>query len=274
MITFASRRRRGLALVAGLSLLAWFVYQVGDTSLRPMGFYTGWPLFALMLLLAGYNVYKKVPYLPLGSSSSWLQLHLHAGLFTVVLFLLHAGAHVPHGPLGKTLYVLYVGVAGSGLFGLFLSRRLGPRLATRGEEVIRERIPVFRKRIQIAAEALVVRSVAETDSTTIAEFYVRRLQRFFIKPRHFLFHVMHSTYKRHALLADMADQHRYLNAQERKIMDEIAELVQLKDDLDYHDALQSLLKHWLFVHIPLSYSLLVFTLMHILLVYAFSGVIG
>ena len=36
--------------------------------------------------------------------------------------------------------LLYLTVAGTGLFGLYLSRSLPPRLTTRGEEVIYERI--------------------------------------------------------------------------------------------------------------------------------------
>jgi hypothetical protein len=41
--------------------------------------------------------------------------------------------------------------------------------------------------------------------------------------------------------------------------------------LDYHRALQLALKLWLFVHIPLTYGLLIFTALHIVLVFGFSG---
>jgi hypothetical protein len=41
--------------------------------------------------------------------------------------------------------------------------------------------------------------------------------------------------------------------------------------LDYHQSLQFTLKIWLFVHLPLTYSLMIFTLLHIVLVLAFSG---
>jgi len=48
-------------------------------------------------------------------------------------------------------------------------------------------------------------------------------------------------------------------------------LVRQKDGLDYHYALQLVLKGWLFTHIPLTYSLLLLTLVHVVLVFAFSG---
>ena len=50
-----------------------------------------------------------------------------------------------------------------------------------------------------------------------------------------------------------------------------AQLVRQKDGLDYHRALQRALKLWLFVHLPFTYALMLFTLFHIVLVFAFSG---
>ena len=74
-----------------------------------------------------------------------------------------------------------------------------------------------------------------------------------------------------ALATGQAFGHRFLNREEREVMKQIAELVRRKDTLDYHHSLQLTLKLWLFVHIPLTYSLLIFSLVHIVLVYAFSG---
>ena len=54
-------------------------------------------------------------------------------------------------------------------------------------------------------------------------------------------------------------------------MRQIADLVRQKDGLDYHHSLQLTLKLWLFAHIPLTYSLLIFSVVHVVLVYAFSG---
>ena len=64
---------------------------------------------------------------------------------------------------------------------------------------------------------------------------------------------------------------RYLNEQERATLEKLAQLVRQKDGLDYHHAVQTTLKLWLFVHVPLTYGLMIFSLMHIVLVFAFSG---
>src|SRR5262249_49752973 len=138
MMTFAHRRWLNLALLAVAAGLVLFLDAVLAVSLRPVSLYTGWLLAALMLVLACYNVFKKVPFLPLGKSSGWLQLHIYVGLLSVLVFLLHAGTHLPHGPLGWVLEGLYAGVAGSGLVGLLMSRAFPPLLRSRGEEVIFE----------------------------------------------------------------------------------------------------------------------------------------
>ena len=64
---------------------------------------------------------------------------------------------------------------------------------------------------------------------------------------------------------------RYLNAEEREFHDRLRELVCKKDELDFHYALQLMLKVWLFVHVPLTYSLLIAAGVHMVLVHAFGG---
>src|SRR4051812_36745386 len=122
MKTFASRLRRNLALFAVLAAAALLASATLAVSLRPASLYSGWLLALLMVALAAYTLSKKLPFLPLGASSSWLQFHIYAGLLTVLVFVLHAGPHLPRGPLGWVMEVLFVGVAGSGLVGLGLSR--------------------------------------------------------------------------------------------------------------------------------------------------------
>ena len=64
---------------------------------------------------------------------------------------------------------------------------------------------------------------------------------------------------------------RYANDREREILGEIQERIQLKEDLDYRWAQGIALKGWLFVHVPLTYALLVSIAVHVLLVFGFHG---
>ena len=232
-------------------------------------FLTGWALLTVMLLLTFYNARKKLPFLPLGNSETWLQIHIYLGCFSVVLFLVHLKVHLPHGGFEITLAALFALVSGSGFFGLFFSRVLPRRLATRGGEVIFEKIPALRHGLRTAAEELALGPTAK--SPAIGEFYLRRLAPFFAGPRDFWRHLAESRRTVTALLAELDDLHRNGSEAERATVDQLAALVRQKDGLDYHRALQLTLKLWLFVHIPLTYGLLIFTALHLALVFGFSG---
>jgi hypothetical protein len=257
-----------LALIVA-SVVALWAHQRFHHALPDYAFISGWVLFAAMLVLTFYNARKKLAFLPLGNSELWLQIHIYLGLFTALLFFIHLNFHPPTGAFEITLAMLFVLVTASGLVGLYFSRALPRRLATRGGEVIFEKIPALRHALKTEAESLALGS--ETPSPVIAEFYTLRLAPFFDGPKNFWLHAAESRRPLHALLAELEDLRRFVNEQERAKLERLAALVRQKDGLDYHRALQLTLKLWLFVHIPLTYALLIFTLLHIVLVFGFAG---
>ena len=255
-----------LVLASGLAVMA---HNRWSLALPNYAYLTGWVLLAAMILLALYNARKRLPFLPLGSSETWAQIHIYVGFFAVVLFLIRLNFRIPSGWFEGALAWLYALVTGSGIAGLFLSRVLPRRLATRGGEVIYERIPALRHTLRQEAESLALG--AQTKSPAIAEFYVRELNGFFAGPRFFWPHLLESRRPLNALVAKIEDLRRFLNESERATLGKLAQLVRQKDGLDYHHALQTTLKLWLFVHLPLTYSLMIFSLLHVVLVFAFSG---
>jgi hypothetical protein len=270
-MTFTNQRVAGMLffLVGSVVLIGgYFLY--GD-RLPGLPFISGWLLFGFMLILTVYNARKKLPFLPLGSSEAWLQFHIYLGLLTVVLFGVHIAFRPPTGWFDTVLAAFYLAVTVSGLFGWFVSRAIPKRMTTRGGEVLFDRIPAVRRSLHQQAEALALRSVPEGKSTTIADFYVKHLDSFFRGPENQLKHLFEIRSPLQRRMYQISDLNRFLNEKERVIMDQIAELVRKKDGLDYHHSLQLTLKAWLFAHIPLTYGLLIFSLVHIVLVYAFSG---
>ncbi len=256
------------ALLVATAATLW-LHAKFNRALPDYAFLTGWILLAAMLLLALYNARKKLPFLPLGNSETWLQIHIYLGFFTVLLFLIHLNFRLPRGWFEVTLAWLFVLVAGSGVVGLIFSRILPGRLATRGGEVIYEKIPALRHALRAEAEKLALGG--EAQSPVIAEFYARRLARFFDGPKNSWLHLAESRRPLNALIATLDDLRRTGSDGERATLEKVAALVRQKDDLDYHRALQLALKLWLFVHIPLTYGLLIFTALHIALVFGFSG---
>src|SRR6266516_4329692 len=106
-----------LGLAAAVALMAHVQFS---RVLPNYAYLTGWLLFVVMVVLAAYNVRKKLPFLPLGNSENWLQFHIYAGFFTVLLFLIYVNFRVPTGWLEGTLVWLYGLVIGSGIVNLML----------------------------------------------------------------------------------------------------------------------------------------------------------
>ncbi|MGR9012085.1 MAG: hypothetical protein ACU83U_00425 [Gammaproteobacteria bacterium] len=256
-----------LAIALAVILLIW---QLNQYSLSHNAFYSGWLFFALLGTLLLLPLRKRIVGVSLGKVSTWVQLHIYIGFLAIAVFFLHVGWQIPEGLLKKLLYFLFILEALSGIFGLFISRLLPPYLARSGN-VLYQDILARQQHIFGEVETLVKASLQQTDSTTIAEFFRRHLLDFLLKPRNFWHHILQSKQAIHALEQNIVNLQRYLNDDELKIIRRIQELLIEKDRLDYQYAGQSLLKRWLFVHIPLSYALLLFVLLHASLVYAYIG---
>lgn len=258
----------GLLLV---SLVTFFCWQVLRAALRPDAIFSGLLLFALVLGLALFNSRKKLPFLPLVKAATWLQIHIYAGWFCLFVFLLHIRFRVPSGPLEITLALVFCVVILSGFFGLYISRELPPRMARSGEPLLYERIPAFRLHIQREVEELVRQAERETESSTLGNFYIQYLREFFTDRPSALSGLVRAGRKWHALYAETAALDRYLNEQEKVIASQIRNWIETKRNLDYQYAAQRLLKFWLFVHIPFTYSLILLGLAHGVVATLYAG---
>ncbi len=272
MKRFKRQRFWGFLVLALISITAIVAHIIWSEKLPKYAFLSGWALFAVMVFLALYNGRKKIPFLPAGNSEAWLQLHIYAGYFTVLLFAIHVRFRVPDGIFEGILTGLFAVVTVSGFVGLFLSRVLPKRLNTRGGEVIYERIPAIRSALREEAEQLVFSGALK--STTIADLYVRQLSAFFAKPQYFWPHLVDSRAPLNAIVREIDEVRPFVTEQERPSLEKLADLVRRKDGLDYHYALQLALKIWLFVHLPFTYGLMIFSITHLVVVYAFSGGAG
>jgi hypothetical protein len=272
MKRFARQRFWGFLILALASITALAAHIRWSANLPGYAFLSGWALLAVMIFLALYNGRKKIPFLPAAKSEAWLQLHIYAGYFTVLLFAIHVNFRVPDGWFEGILTILFAIVTISGFVGLFLSRVLPKRLTTRGAEVIFERIPSLRTGLREEAEKLVFSDTLK--STTIAELYVRQLSAFFARPKYFWPHLVDSRAPLNAIVREIDEVRPFVAEQERPSLEKLTELVRRKDGLDYHYALQLALRIWLFVHLPITYALMVFSIAHIIIVFAFSGGAG
>jgi hypothetical protein len=261
---------KGILLFAASGVAIWTYYNLAG-KIRRIDYLTGWALLAVMIFLALYNVRKKLPFLPLGSSELWLQLHIWVGYISLALFAIHLEFKVPTGWFEISLALLFGIVVFSGIFGLLLSRHIPRRLTTLGGEVLFERIPAQRRFVLDRAEKLALASGSETQAATLLEFYVKNLRGFFASRPPFWRNIMGTERNLARMLEQVEDLRRYTNDREKEILTQLAQLAREKHRLEYHYSLQGMLKAWLFVHIPFTYSLLLFSVVHVVLVFAFSS---
>lgn len=271
MTTFAQRRWRNLALALFIGGLIWTVDRLYDMSLRDAAFLNGWLLMGGMVFLAAFNGRKKIYGLPALPLSAWLQAHIYVGCLCALLFLLHTDFVLPNGTLETVLWLLFVAMVASGMLGLLLSRILPHRLSRRGERVIFERIPGYRSQLAHRAETLAINAVKETGASIIADFYADELAKYLLRPQSVLGVVLGSHRSERRLRAKVQELERYLDERGREVLADLNEIISAKADLDYQRAMQLILKSWLFVHIPLNYGLMLFTIAHIVVVYAFAA---
>jgi hypothetical protein len=261
-MTLDNRRYIGWTFFAVAALFAWLLTYALRLHLRRTGLVTGLILFAVVILLTLFNARKKLPFLPLLRASTWMQVHIYAGFLSCVLFVLHAGWRFPRGGLEAGLAILFYLVTASGVAGLAISRWLPSRMTLLGENVIFERIAALRTAVRCDVEEMVVESVAKTQSSTIADFYELKLRNYFSRRCFFWQHIAGYGHPLFDLLGEVQAVDRYLNAEERGIMTRIVEKIHVKNNLDFQQARQGLLKGWLFVHIPLTYSMILVATVH------------
>jgi len=273
MKSFASRRLRNAALTLAALLAVFWWTRVSATGLGRPDFITGYLLYAALVFLAAYNLHKKLPVLPWTTSAGWLQAHIYVGMATAVVLGLHVGWRIPSGPLDVTLALLFAATFASGVVGLYWTRTIPPKLARVSEEFIYERIPLLRSHVHQRAEQVVLETVRATGTSTLADFFAQRLQGYFEKPRGWGYFLRPSSRLRRVLLAELTETTRYLSEPELEASEKLFSLVRRRDDLDFHHAMQWRLKMWLFVHLGLTYPLLIMGGLHGLLAHLFGGAV-
>jgi len=231
-----------------------------------LAFSLEWLFFCLLLILALFSLRKKVPFLPLGTAAGWLKFHLLCGLFTLVLFTLHIGVGIPNGYLDVCLAMVYLGVIVSGIVGLGLSIWVPRQLVNCGEEVIFERIPILLKHLREEAEGL----VELTGNGELGRFYISQVFPFFAKTHYSHSHLFNSDRTRQELLNNLRSKNSFFGALEQESAQKLTILINTKYNLDRHATLQGFLKSWLFIHIPLTASLLILSVTHGILIYLYS----
>ncbi|MCA9106116.1 MAG: hypothetical protein KDA83_11845 [Planctomycetales bacterium] len=269
VIHFRTRRVRN-AVLAGSALLllsVWLAYE--SASLTNPAWTSGWVLGSVILFLTALSARKRLACLPLFPVSTWVQAHIHAGWASVVLLALHVGWHWPNGVFEQTLAALFLLLAGSGIWGLWLTRQSPKQLAKLPLEVRYEEIRDRRRRLDEHVHRVVLQSAESTG--VLADFHLEVTAPFFGRSRGLSYWLWPGSATRRRIETELSLLDRYLTDSQRQVAKQLALAVRERDDLDFHQAVQGRLKLWLFAHIAMTYSLWALIVIHVILVHAFRG---
>ena len=246
--------------LAAFALAAALAVQTHKTrlSLGHPAILSGWSIVAMMIFLSLFNVRKKLSMLPLGSAQTWLKLHVVGGILALAFFWIHTERLWPIGRYEQILAFLFYLLTVNGIAGYILQRIYPGHLTQTGLEVIYERIPVEIVEIRERAEALILECTKETGVETLAQYYLETLDWFFRRPRFFASHAVGRQKARHWVRQQFAVVRHYLNDAEQAYLAKLQVLAETKNKMDIHYALQTVLKSWLLVHIPLTVAVFVF----------------
>jgi hypothetical protein len=263
------RRLIGLsAATASVLLLTWLVDCL-QSRLVDTSFFTGYLLLGCVLFLAAFQIRKRIPAPPLGSAALWLQIHIYVGLAVMGVFVLHAGVRWPTGWVETPLAALFCFLCASGLYGLYISRTIPPKLAALREQVIFERIPQAARKL--AGDAFALAGNESLCGAELASIYRTSIAPFLSRPRGVWYWLRPSGEGWRRQVIRLQDSHRYLNTEQLRIAQQLESLVRQKDDLDFHAAMQGRLKLWLWGHIGATYAMLTLALVHGVMAHAFHG---
>ncbi len=268
---FLRRRIRNTILLVIAIALTWYAFRIVTLSLQVQQYYSGWLVAGLIIFLLAFYVKKKLSVLPLGRNASWAQWHYYSGLFLIAAFAIHVEFSIPDGYVERILASLLAIVVVVGIGGGIINRLFARRLAFLNEEIIFERIPGHLLALRDRVERELLRTVEESNSPTLSNYYDEHLASYFSGNRNRLAHIIGSRQPHLERLNDLELQMRYLNQREAAFAMQLADYLEQKNTLDTHYALQGALKFWGVLHAPVGLVLLFMVFVHIVLVYAFRG---
>lgn len=275
---FTSQIVQGLLIAVISSGLIWLVWIYGD-GLRDPSYLSGWMLATGMSVQLYFHIAIKKGSLAPKSAMRWRKIHIFLGYLLIAAFLSHTDFSLPDSGFEWALWTGFVLVTLSGIFGTYLAWSLKARRRI-DEGVGYDRIPTRRAELAHELEAAVTRPDPAAAALAlpsppyeawIVDLYNNHLQAFFQRQRNFTAHLFGSQRPLKRLTDEIDNLSRYVDERSQAKLATIKDLVLEKDRLDFARVYLGLTKAWLYVHVPVTYALVVLITLHILVAYSFSS---
>lgn len=267
------------AVVTTVAGTLWWVAWVYGTALHDQRYFDGWALAIGVGIQIFYHLRRQVASMSPKSAKAWKNIHVFIGYVIGILFLSHTNLSMPDSGFEFVLWASFVLITLSGILGTYLSwvvpRKLGP-----DDSTVYERIP--QKRAELAREMheLVTTSGKEQSAIPlpiapyedwIMDLYQNHLRNFFRGQQHAMAHFVGSQRHLKKLMEEIDNLERFIDRSGQDKLAMMRQLVVDKDRLDFARVHLGLTRTWLFIHVPLTYTLAIMATLHVIVVYSFSS---
>lgn len=269
---------QGLFIAVISGALFWIVWIYAN-GLRDPRYLDGWVLAGGMSLQLYFHFAIKTASLTPKSAIRWRKLHIFLGYLLIAVFISHCEFSLPDTGVEWALWAGFVLVTLSGIFGAYLAWSL------KAKGLIEEGISYDRiasRRAELARD--LDAAIAETNPAAAAialpglpydawlqDLYAAHLKAFFQGSRNFIAHLIGSQRPLKRLIGEIDSLSRYVDQQGNDRLAAIKSLVTEKDRLDFVRVHLGLTRAWLYVHVPITYALIVLTVLHVLVAYSYSS---
>jgi len=258
--------------------LLWLVWIYGN-GLRDPRYLDGWVMAGAMGLQLYFHVAIKTASLSPKSATRWRKFHIFLGYLLIATFISHSDFSLPDTGFEWALWVCFVLVTLSGIFGTYLAWYLQGRLGT-DERLSYDRMVARLADLARDLDTAIARTERDANEIAlpvqpyhswIADLHAVHLHDFFQGPRNFTAHLIGSRAPVDRLTDEIDRLSRYVDQQGQDKLAAIKTLVIEKDRLDFARVCNALTRGWLFVHVPATYALTVLSVLHVVVIYAYSS---
>jgi hypothetical protein len=257
--------------------LFWLIWLYGN-GFRDARYLDGWVLAGGMGLQLYFHIAIKTASLSPKWAARWRKIHLFVGYLLIAAFISHSDFSLPDTAFEWALWTGFVLVTMSGIVGTYLSWSLKAKHGL--DDISYERIPA--RRAELAREVHAAIAKSDTSAAALAlpsaphdawirDLYNTRLRDFFQGQRNFAAHLVGSQRPLKRLTDEIDNLSRYVDQRSQEKLAAIRSLVIEKDRLDFARVYLGLARGWPFVHVPVTYALIILTVLHILVVHAYSS---
>lgn len=263
--------RFGLGFIALVTLIILLlVRHFAAIQMADPNFINGWIFFTFLILLMLYYVRKKLNVLPLGKMEYWLAFHLLCATGFIVTYCFHIGATLPDGWFNLTLWASNLAVILTGLVGLSMSKTLPKEIRQIAQRPTQEEIPQLKRKLIDDAEQTVLDYLQSHYSEPLHRLFTGSIYPFLVSPVSLYSTITQGHKPFRQLLTEIEELDYFVSTEEQAVLTTLKQKVKRKHHLDRQSLLQSMLKHWLFLHVSSTLVLLIFVALHIFAVYGFS----